>query len=292
MAETSKNFYSKVLLFGEYTVTLGSGALAIPYQGFRGHSDYGHGHDESRKNLFRLLSYVSKTDLIENVYDLEAFTKDLENGLYFSSNIPAGYGLGSSGAVVAWFYHSYSTRKTTNLGTLKNILGATENAFHGSSSGIDPLVSYIHEPLMIKDSNDISIVNPNLKNKGLFLLDTGLPRETAPLVAAFKEKYLHHDSFKETVHNLSEYNRVAIQSILGDISNDLYANFHNISALQYEHFSEMIPLSFRKLWLSGLQSEQFYLKLCGAGGGGMILGMLKDQTHYPQELTDFTITFL
>ena len=34
----------------------------------------------------------------------------------------------------------------------------------------------------------------------------------------------------------------------------------------------MIPLSFQTLWQQGLDTALFSLKLCGAGGGGFILG--------------------
>ena len=39
---------------------------------------------------------------------------------------------------------------------------------------------------------------------------------------------------------------------------------------------EMIPKLFQKLWKDGLESNDYYLKLCGAGGGGFILGLTRD----------------
>jgi mevalonate kinase len=38
----------------------------------------------------------------------------------------------------------------------------------------------------------------------------------------------------------------------------------------------MIPKNFQTIWRDGLISEEYYLKLCGAGGGGFLLGMASD----------------
>jgi mevalonate kinase len=34
-----------------------------------------------------------------------------------------------------------------------------------------------------------------------------------------------------------------------------------------------VPEKWHALWQQGLDSKQFYLKLCGAGGGGFLLGI-------------------
>ena len=43
--------------------------------------------------------------------DWEALKADLDRKLYFDSNIPQGYGVGSSGALVAAFYDRYALEK-------------------------------------------------------------------------------------------------------------------------------------------------------------------------------------
>jgi mevalonate kinase len=45
-----------------------------------------------------------------------------------------------------------------------------------------------------------------------------------------------------------------------------------ISQLQFEAFQEMIPASMQGIWLEGLKSKSYALKLCGAGGGGYFIG--------------------
>ena len=51
---------------------------------------------------------------------------------------------------------------------------------------------------------------------------------------------------------------------------------HNISLFQHRFFPEAIPLSFKNIWLEGLAGNDYKLKLCGAGGGGFILGFTKN----------------
>jgi mevalonate kinase len=38
----------------------------------------------------------------------------------------------------------------------------------------------------------------------------------------------------------------------------------------------MIPTLYQDLWRRGLETDDWHLKLCGAGGGGFILGFTRD----------------
>ena len=38
----------------------------------------------------------------------------------------------------------------------------------------------------------------------------------------------------------------------------------------------MIPLNFHKIWAKGIESNDYFLKLCGSGCGGYILGFSQD----------------
>ena len=38
----------------------------------------------------------------------------------------------------------------------------------------------------------------------------------------------------------------------------------------------MIPKLYRDLWSEGLSSNDYSLKLCGAGGGGFLMGITDD----------------
>jgi mevalonate kinase len=62
-----------------------------------------------------------------------------------------------------------------------------------------------------------------------------------------------------------------------------------LSRLALEHFSPMIPNQFHQLWREGIESNSYYLKLCGSGGGGYFLGFTKDLEHARIKLKDHQI---
>ncbi len=133
-------------------------------------------------------------------FDNERLTKDVANGMYFDSSIPQGYGVGSSGALVAAIYDKYANDKITvlenltreKLLSLKVIFGKMESFFHGKSSGLDPLNSYLSLPILINSKDNIESANiPSQHTQGkgaVFLLDSGAIGETAPMVQLFMEQ--------------------------------------------------------------------------------------------------------
>jgi len=44
-----------------------------------------------------------------------------------------------------------------------------------------------------------------------------------------------------------------------------------LSRVQYLYFDKMIPKSIKEIWLEGLENRKYFLKLCGAGGGGFFI---------------------
>ena len=51
----------------------------------------------------------------------------------------------------------------------------------------------------------------------------------------------------------------------------------------------MIPENFHKIWKKGIDTNDYFLKLCGSGGGGYILGFTKDIKKAEQSLKDFNL---
>lgn len=285
-------FNSKILLFGEYTVLYDSDALLVPFPRFSGKLEFWN--DSSTPNPFNqkwqkvhneFVSYLKglKTFSSEGISQLE---NDLQNGLYFNSNIPVGYGAGSSGAFVAAIYSKYfeagvSYYSSESLLNIRTELAQLESFFHGSSSGLDPLVSLLNKAVVVCNNElvatevDYSIFHP-------FLIDTGVDRLTGNLVSIFREK-CKSESFMEMLHNqLIISNNECISSLLNANQSDFFPSLKNLSKLQFEHFSEMIPQEFVTVWNEGLKTGDYYLKLCGAGGGGFILGYAKGKSTIDQ----------
>jgi mevalonate kinase len=51
----------------------------------------------------------------------------------------------------------------------------------------------------------------------------------------------------------------------------------------------MIPEQFHTLWQKGLDTNDYYLKLCGSGGGGYILGFTEDLEKAKKSLTGYNL---
>src|SRR4051812_21584288 len=104
-------FYSKILLFGEYGIIRDSKGLSIPYNFYNGALKRDENPSaEAIKSNGNLKRYVSYLESLQNeqpelvTFDLNALKNDVETGMYFDSSIPQGYGVGSSGALVAAIY--------------------------------------------------------------------------------------------------------------------------------------------------------------------------------------------
>ena len=295
-------FYAKIMLFGEYAVIFDSMALTIPYSHFNGELAFIRKDNytnqafatKSNKDLIEYSDYICELERKNKLlceFNVAKFKNDAKKGLYFESTIPQGYGLGSSGALVAALYTKYCTNKITGRNSLskgkiielKNIFAQLESYFHGTSSGLDPLNAYLKYSVFIKNKTDIEIVRlpvPNLNGLGaIFLIDTGVPGNTQPLVNLFLDKY-KQTKFKKLVHNeLITYNNECVNGIVEGSMDKLFDNLKKLSAFQLERMNQMIPYKFQNLWKSGLDSNKFFLKLCGSGGGGFIMGFTKDYNN-------------
>ena len=221
--------------------------------------------------------------------------------LYFDSSIPKGYGVGSSGALVAAVYDKYSNNKITVLENLtrekllklKIIFSKMESFFHGKSSGLDPLNSYLSIPILIKSKDDINVTGiPSQKSKGagaVFLLDSGKTGSTAPMVSIFMEK-MKSEGFRKMISSqFIKHTNICVDSFLSGDINKLLQNTKKLSRIVFENFKPMIPDEFHHLWKKGIDSGSYFLKLCGSGGGGYILGFAPDIEQAKKDLKDHSL---
>ena len=297
-------FYSKILLFGEYGIIQDAMGLSIPYNFYKGKLHFeDESYSESNEHLrtyFTYLSYLEHKDEALASLDLQRFKQDLLSGLAFDSSIPQGFGVGSSGALVAAIYDKYAINKINaetigkdELPKLKAIFGQMESHFHGKSSGLDPLICYLNLPVIIKSKEELATVGlpkeSNMSKGAIFLLNTHVPGETQPMVQLFMEK-MKERGFRNMVKNeLKKYNDECITSFLkGDFS-PLFSNLKHLSALLLQNFSPMIPDAFKEVWSRGIETGDYYLKLCGSGGGGYILGFTRDFEKAQDELKDYQL---
>lgn len=299
---TNPLFYAKIILFGEYGMIEDSQGLVVPYSFYKGtlkFSDLGSEFElNSNRHLQKYADFLTTLDLSDDFeLDIKRFKNDIADGLFFDSNIPQGYGVGSSGALVAAIFEKYSISKLDsehiskdNLKKLKTVFGEMESYFHGKSSGMDPLICYMNLPILIENKENLDRVNipEGEAGKGaIFLIDSGITGETGPMIQIFFEK-MKTEGFRKTLkEEFIRYNNACIDAFLKKDMNPFFRNLKKLSHWAYEHFRPMIPESIFKIWKKGLDSNAYYLKLCGSGGGGYILGFTKDYEKAEKMLDGF-----
>ena len=295
-------FYAKILLFGEYGIIEDSQGLTLPYSFYKGTLKFSDNQSDfekkSNESLQKYSDYLTTLELPKDFkIDVEAFKKDIEKGLFFDSNIPQGYGVGSSGALVAAIFEKYSFKKynpstisKTQLKDLKKVFGELESYFHGKSSGIDPLICYMNLPILIENKESVDKVSIPKEEAGkgaIFLIDSGSIGETGPMVQIFFEK-LKNEGFRKTLkEEFIKYNNACIDTFLNKEMTPFFKNLKNLSKWAYVHFKPMIPTNLYNAWKKGLDTNAYYLKLCGSGGGGYILGFAPDYAKADKMLEGF-----
>jgi mevalonate kinase len=162
---------------------------------------------------------------------------------------------------------------------LKHDFMLMEAYFHGRSSGLDPLVSFLNQALLVSGDGRISL--PLVKMEefpfSIRLIDTGCTGATSPLVSLFIHK-MQNPEFKDVFDR--EYlpaNDGAIGAFLQGSTEDLFSYLQQITVFQLNYLPEMIPEVFRRT-IEQMLSQGIPVKLLGSGGGGYLLAFVRPET--------------
>ena len=297
-------FYSKLLLFGEFTIINGSAALATTYSAFSGNwtkTVAPHPLHQPLQNFIAYLLELQHEAVLNFTLNTSLLKKDAKNGLLFQSDIPQGYGLGSSGALCAALYAKYSIDPILapfdedKIIRLRTIFAQMESHFHGSSSGIDPLICYLNQPLLFRTRTEADLVDfPDYSTGkgGLFLLDSKQPRQTGPLVNFFVTQSKNKDFSALCQREIIPYTNACIQAFLQKDIPTLHQNIRLLSAFQAQYFKPMVPDFIQPYFKKGLETDAYTLKIFGAGGGGFFLGFTHNFKAVQTLLKDFPLYLL
>ena len=295
-------FYAKILLFGEYGIIKDAKGLSIPYNFYKGALKISDTKNKkaqsSNQKLSEFVDFLEQINSTLVTFNIKQLREDLAKGLYFDSSIPQGYGIGSSGALVAAIYDRYANNRITILENLtrdkllklKEIFGRMESFFHGKSSGLDPLNSFLSLPILIHSKDVLEPTGipsqPQAGKGAVFLIDSGSMGETAPMVNLFMQN-MESPSFRKMIKEqfISYSDRCVEHFLTGDIKS-LFGDLKRLSKTVLTHFKPMIPEQFHALWKTGIDTNAYYLKLCGSGGGGYILGFTEDISKARSVLKD------
>ena len=290
-------YYSKVILFGEYSMIFDATALMIPLKRFSAQWQFPLSYNRaasqpSNQSLKRFCQYLSENEELSNLFYLQTLRKDLEDGLFLASNVPSGYGLGSSGTLVAAVYDRYALQKNDDCMQLKTLFGKMESHFHGSSSGIDPLQCYLGQSFKITPEG-VQLLSDDFLKKDIHicLIDTKIKSNTRPLVNHFKAQ---RDNPEFLNRFQSKYVPCVTSCIDSMIEGDKELFFNSLKQLtrgQLEFLRPMITGNTLDLFTSDYDFN-FGVKISGSGGGGYVLGFTDDVEQASKLLDDFEVIWL
>lgn len=278
MKDSKTASLAKLMLFGEYAVLHDGQALTIPLSWFKGQFEFKNKETDHR--LYIASNYVLKkfsaylTDNAEHFsfLNLNAFNEHINYGLHYNSNIPMGYGVGSSGALVASVYKRYLVYNKTHVDLLQHRknMAQMERFFHGESSGTDPLACFVAKPLWFTGRTIKTIDSALPKQFSVYLYDLNKVAETKGFVRKFKSELKHN---KQTCNLFNEYVRINNQCLNTFITNDtgFLTHIKKLSELQLKLFPDMLTHEGIDIVKNGLRQDSYFAKLCGSGGGGYLL---------------------
>ena len=275
------HFNSKLLLFGEYGLMYDAMALSVPFPRFSGFLDFDSdsSHLESTAEIRKFYKHFKSGGAFEALhfqFDLTKLESDLERGLYFNSTIPQQYGVGSSGALVAALFSKYvlvsAADNELSPETLKADFAVLESYFHGKSSGLDPLISYLNRPILIDSKKQICTIDFDLSKSDLAmaLIDTKKSGATGPLVQHFIDLFNLPEFELAFQKQFLPANNGCIESLLSGDKKKFFAHMEQLVRFEVYHFHRMIPANFHRI-ISFAHCEKVYIKLLGSGGGGFLL---------------------
>lgn len=231
----------------------------------------------SNQELSRFCAYLQAGEGFSEAMDTDALEADLRMGWYLDSDAPIGYGLGSSGMVVAAVYDRYAKERIQDATGLKDLFSRMEGFFHGSSSGIDPLQCYLGKPFMIT-SEGVDLLREGFLQGGIriCLIDTNIRSNTKPLVEYFKRQREDEAYLAGFQRDYLPHVRGCMDALTQGRTDLFFERLHSLTLAQVCYFEPMIPPTTTELFTSTYDFP-FGVKILGSGGGGYILGFTDDR---------------
>ncbi len=290
-------YYSKVILFGEYSMIFDATALMIPLKRFSAQWQFPQSRNlasslPSNQSLKQFCKYLSENQELSNLFDFQSFSKDLNEGLFIASNVPSGYGLGSSGTLVAAVYDRYAMQKTDDYLQLKTLFGLMESHFHGSSSGIDPLQCYLGQPFKITPKG-LQILSDDFLKKDIHicLIDTKIKSNTKPLVNHFKQQRENPDFLNRFQTEYLPCVKTCIDAMISGDKELFFKSLKQLAQGQLQLLRPMITENTLDLFTTDF-GFNFGVKISGSGGGGYVLGFTDDMEKAADLLKDFEVIWI
>ena len=237
-------------------------------------------------NILKVFSFIKKIDLIKY------FINNYKISININSEIPLGFGLGSSAAYNSCIIKGFShiLLKYFNIKLEKNqiikLSNEGEKYFHnGIPSGIDVTTSIEGGIIYFKNINEYDIIcNNNIDNNiynklCIYLINSKIKRDGGNFIKKV-------NNFKNNNNNkfLNIINKIA--QITEEIYNLSFSQNNNNNNNKFFELININQLLLKELFVSNeeidkiikiLNEENFCGKITGAGGGGFILTLFEPE---------------
>ena len=166
-------------------------------------------------------------------------------------------------------FHKYLRTDINNLQIedIKSLLSIIESKFHGKSSGLDPLVSFYNNPILLSNQKIKLLDDIDYRDFRIYLIDSNINASTKKMIEIFNKK-MNDTDFNTFFNNdfISKTN-VCIDNLLNN-SSSFQDSIKELSEITFNNFQEIIPSQIKEKWEYGLNTNSYFMKLCGSGGGG------------------------
>ena len=113
------------------------------------------------------------------------------------------------------------------------------------------------------------------------------------MVNQFIATYDSNTSFAEKVDKeIVPLTNDIITDFLENNLSTTYTKIAQLSKLHLENFKFLILEKHLSIWENALKNDDFYLKICGAGGGGFMLGFCKDKSKVLEVFGEDEVVFV
>lgn len=227
--------------------------------------------------------------------DIIQFIQKNKINIVISSDIPIGFGLGSSSAYNVAIVNCFSFifRKALSINEnevtkddLISLANIGEQYFHSTPSGIDVttcinggMVHYIN----IKNNNLISNYQTLFDNFNVMLINTGEQRIAKKFIIKVSQyKTNHHDDFIKAIDSIQQI-ALKIKSIIANssIGTNINDHFTVLSGLIIENQRLLKQIMVSNNLIDHicflLEDKGIPAKITGAGGGGYIFALVSSE---------------
>ncbi|MBC7532099.1 MAG: mevalonate kinase [Oligoflexus sp.] len=277
----------KAIIVGEHAVVYGTHAVAIPLHQmrFRFHMSqktmrYGApaevhlklaGHEGSP----RLQAVVIRA---MELLGIEPFSLDGET----HSTLPIGAGLGSSATLCVAVLRALSEALNIDLpkARLADFANELEKSFHGNPSGLDTAVVAFEQPVLFAKAKAIEIIPIAEQHSYSFVLIDSNIRASTMAMIRIAQPYFTGSSGEQRLARFDQLSLSAHRSLMDGDTHSLALCMNESGDLLEE--SGVVPANLKDMIIRTRELGALAAKTTGAGGGGVIIGLL-DPAHCEEQ---------